>query len=69
MARVTCEIEEVELENDEGRTIDGVQATCGKCNHTTESYGTGEDSIRRCLVLLREECPEGEHNYYVADPD
>jgi hypothetical protein len=23
--------------------------------------------VRRCLVLLREECPEGEANFYVGD--
>jgi hypothetical protein len=36
----------------------------------TESYGTSEASVRRCLVMLREECPRGERNFYVdADGD
>jgi hypothetical protein len=67
--RVLCTIEETELENDEGRTVDGVEATCSRCEHTTESYGTDTPSRRRCLVLLREECPMGEHNFYVDEED
>jgi hypothetical protein len=69
MARVLCAIEEDELENDEGRPVEGVRATCSRCGHSTESWGTGEASIRRCLVLLREECPEGQENYYVDEGD
>lgn len=64
MSAVSAAIEETDLENEDGRTVPGVQATCSKCGHTTESFGTGEASIRRCLVLLREECPGEERNYY-----
>jgi hypothetical protein len=63
--KVTCEITETELENDEGREVEGVIATCSRCGHTTESFGTGGASIRRCL--MRDECPNGEANFYVAD--
>lgn len=42
-------------------------ATCSRCGHQTESYGDGEASELRCLVLMREECPNGESNFYVAD--
>lgn len=62
--RVACEIEEVDLENDEGYDVPGVQATCSRCGHVTESYGTGEASRNRCLVLMREECPLGQRNWY-----
>ena len=65
--KVEVEIEETELENDSGRMIDGVCATCTRCGHTTESFGTGSGSRRRCLALMREECPENESNFYVAD--
>lgn len=58
--RVECEITEVEID---GRP--GVAAECLQCNHVTESFGTSEKSIRRCLVLMREECPCGEDNFYV----
>jgi len=67
MAEVTCTIEEVVLENEYGKEVAGVRATCSRCDHTTESYGTGEGSRTRCLVLLREECPEGERNFYVEE--
>lgn len=68
MARVEASIEEVEIENEDGRTQDGVCATCSRCDHETEAFGTGPKSRRRCLVMLREECPRGEENFYV-DPD
>jgi len=61
---VHCEIEESGLENDEGREVPGLIATCERCGHTTESFGTSGLSRRRCLVLMREECPKGERNFY-----
>jgi hypothetical protein len=69
VSRVLVEIEEVDLENEQGRTVQGVRATCSKCGHSTESFGTGEKSRKRCLVLLREECPEGEENFYVDEDE
>jgi hypothetical protein len=65
MAKVECNVGEVELENDRGIRVKGVRVECGRCDHKTESFGTGEKSIKRCLVLLRENCPQGEENYYV----
>ena len=65
--KVICEITETELENDDGYPIEGVTATCSRCDHVTESFGTSEASRRRCLVLMREECPQGESNYYTED--
>ncbi len=62
--RVYAEIEEVTLTNEEGTEIEGVMATCSRCDHATVSFGIGEASIRRCLVLLRKECPEEETNFY-----
>lgn len=67
MARVTCSIEEEDLDNDHGGTTEGVVVTCQRCDHKTESFGTGEGSIKRCLVLLREECPNAEKNFYVKE--
>ena len=65
--RVDVEVEEIVLDNDDEYDIDSVCATCTRCQHQTESYGRSERSVRRCLVLLREECPNEESNYYVAD--
>jgi hypothetical protein len=64
MRRVECDVEEIELEG-EFTTVPGVQATCRRCGAETESFGTSERSVRRCFVLLREQCPRGEDNYYV----
>jgi hypothetical protein len=62
--KVRCTIEEIELEG-----MPSVEATCSRCQHTTESYGTGDASRRRCLVMLHEECPKGESNFYVDEDD
>ena len=67
MAQVECEVEETEEENDNGRMQPCVKVTCGECGHVETSFGTSDKSIRRCLVMLKENCPRGEKNYYVAD--
>lgn len=63
-SRVKCEVGEVELENEEGGMVMGVCARCTRCGHETESYRTEQNSILRCLVLMRQECPECESNFY-----
>ena len=63
--RVTCDIGETTLINDEGLDVESVEATCQRCGHMTESFGTDEPSILRCLALMREECPRGQWNWYV----
>jgi hypothetical protein len=65
---VACEAEEVELEGDFG-PVGGVCARCRRCGHETESFGTSEASVRRCLVRMREECPRRQLNYYTAADD
>ena len=67
--RVTCTLQEVELTNDDDYDVDGVSATCGRCGHMTESYGTEEKSRVRCLALMRDECPRGERNFYVDESE
>jgi hypothetical protein len=64
--RVRCEVAEVELEGDHG-TVDGLCVACTRCEHQAEVFGTSSRSVRRALVMLREECPEGENNFYAAD--
>lgn len=72
MAKVLCEIEEVELAGDHSDEVPGLCATCARCGHAVEVYGRSDRSERRALVMLREECPEGEANFYVnaeSDPE
>ena len=58
MARIAVEIEEVDdIEDEDGREREGVRATWTECDHVTESLGTGPGSRKRCLALMREECP------------
>lgn len=51
MAKVECEVKEGEIENEEGRMVDGVTVTCPRCDHTVESFGTSERSVRRGFAL------------------
>jgi len=71
ITKIICEIERVSLETEyfDGtiHKIDGVRATCSKCGHQTESYGTGTKSVNRCLVLMNRECECSENNFYVSD--
>jgi hypothetical protein len=67
--KVECTIEDAEVENESGRTIPGVTATCPRCDHQTQAYGTSDRSVKRCLMAMREECPNGEENFYVDEAD
>lgn len=62
--RVDVEIHQIELENDEGRPVDGICVVCERCGHEVEVFGTTGASARRGAAMLREECPEGKNNYY-----
>lgn len=67
--RVECRIEECDIEDGDPERLDqsGICATCTRCGHEGLAYGTGERSIRLSLMSLREECPNGENNFYVAE--
>jgi hypothetical protein len=62
--RVEVTIEEVDDIDGDRR---GVRATCSRCDHETESFGTGPKSRVRCVLLLREECPLAEENFYIDE--
>lgn len=66
MARISTQTAHVELDGDYG-TVEGVELTCDRCGHSEESFGTGDASLMRCALLLRENCPRGEKNFYVVD--
>jgi hypothetical protein len=67
MAEIKVTVEEIELEGEYGGTIDSVQVTCSKCDHSVEVYGTNDASIRRACAMLREECLFGENNFYTPE--
>lgn len=62
--KVLCNIDYTEIENENGRDVPGVTVTCSRCSHQTEAFGQHEGSITRCMMRLKEECPNGERNFY-----
>lgn len=64
---IKCEIDDVTLVNAEGYAVKSVCATCTRCGHEEESFGTSDASVVRCLVLMRENCPGGSRHFYVED--
>lgn len=68
MDRVIATISRIDLDGDYG-TVEGVEATCERCGHTEESFGTSEASMKRCALLMRENCPRGEKNFYEVTDD
>lgn len=67
--RKFCDLEFVELENDNGMKIPGVRAICADCGAETESFGQGATSIRRCMAHMHDacECPDGEYAFFTCD--
>lgn len=65
MARISTTTSYVDLDGDYG-TVEGVEVTCDQCGHSEEAFGTSESSILSCAARLRENCPRGEHNFYVT---
>jgi hypothetical protein len=65
MSRVLFTIEEEELDGDYGVCVPGLIVTCSRCGHSVEVFGTEEASVKRGAVMLREECPRGDKNFYV----
>ena len=66
VAQVDVEVEEIEVTSNSGRIVDGVRVTCGRCSHEVEVCGRTEASVKRGCAMLRDECPNGERNFYVA---
>ena len=63
--RVPIDISEEDLDGDYG-TIPGLVITCARCRHSVEVFGTEDNSVKRGGVMLREECPFDEDNFYTA---
>jgi hypothetical protein len=64
--RVTTSSTTTDLDGDYG-TIEGICVTCNRCQFEVEVFGTGSSSHQRAAVMLREECPWREHNFYLVD--
>ena len=62
--RVKIEVEETEFEGNDGRPVYGIIVRCTRCNHQVEVFGTSIASVKRGTIMLRDECPEAETNFY-----
>jgi hypothetical protein len=67
--RKMCELEFCDLPKERGDgTLPGVRATC-ECGAETVSYGQEAKSVKRCMVLMREECrcPDGAGAFFTCE--
>jgi hypothetical protein len=46
-----------------------VIVTCNRCEHEEESFGQGPASVKRCMALMKENCPRDEDNFYVDEEE
>lgn len=61
---VDCEVRDTLLTGEDGDEVSGLCVKYGRCDKTVQVFGTSERSMRRAFVMLREECPKKESNYY-----
>jgi len=69
VARVEIRVEDEMVDNDRGGKGPGVRATCDKCGETVTCLGRSQRSVRRCIMLLKEECTDSDGNNFYVDPD
>lgn len=62
---VECLVDHTYAENESGNEQECVVVECSECEHTERSWGHSDRSVRRCLVLMGQNCPEGADNFYV----
>lgn len=61
---VDCDVAYTTMQNEKGVDQSCVLVTCRRCYHQTHSWGQEYRSVRRCLTLLRLDCPREEANFY-----
>lgn len=64
--KVAVDIDTIDVDGDYGQ-VEGLRLTCERCGHEIEVAGTHSASARRGAIMLREECPKGEINFYDVD--
>ena len=53
---ILCDIENSEIEDEDGSKGPGVIATCQGCGAQTQSFGESSASVNRCLAIMQDEC-------------
>ena len=66
---VVCVIDYTYRENEREFDQECVVAECSACGHTEQSWGHGDKSVRRCLVLMGQNCPRNADNFYILERD
>jgi hypothetical protein len=61
--RVNVAIHHTDVEGDYAQ-VDGLCLVCERCGHEVKVAGTGSASARRGAIMLRDECPNDEENFY-----
>lgn len=70
MAYVECDIEEALVEGPGAKAVNGLVATCSRCDHCVELKGYDTRGNREMAAkLLRETCPAQERNVYTFPVD
>jgi len=64
--KVSVSIFSEDVEGDYG-IVDGLRLICDRCGHEVEVAGTTGSSAKRGACMLRDDCPNGESNYYDVD--
>lgn len=62
---IACRFTEIEVLNDEEFYVESVEAECTHCGHKTWSFGRSDESRKRCLALMQEECLVSNTNWYI----
>jgi len=52
-----------------GQSGQGLCLTCTRCEHQVNVSGSSERARNYGFVQLKQECPNGETNYYVSEGD
>lgn len=70
MARIKVDVTDELVPSDRGGgRVPGVRVTCDECGESATCAGRSQRSVKRAIILLKEEeCASDESNYYY-DPD
>lgn len=61
--KIVAHADVTEIDGDYG-TYEGTIVTCSRCGHEVQVGGSHEGAWRRAAIMLREECPRSEQNFY-----
>lgn len=68
MNQIACAKELLNLPNAEGAPTPSIRLVCLRCGVSAEAFGQRGRSIRKCLALLEEKCPEPKTTeHYVSE--